>query len=42
MYKRTKNTDKKYENLVFITLKIREDINRVNKRVKRGTTIQGR
>jgi hypothetical protein len=42
MYKITKNVDKNNENLVFITLKIREDINKINKRVKRGTTIQGR
>ncbi len=42
MYKRTKNVDKNNKNLVFITLKIREGINKVNKRVKRGTTIQGR
>jgi hypothetical protein len=42
MYKRTKNIDKDNENFVFIALKIREVTNKINKRIKRGTTIQGR
>jgi hypothetical protein len=42
MYKRTKNVDENNKNFVFITLKMREVTNKINKRVKRGTTVQGR